>query len=331
MDMSTKVVLGRGGLRVSPIGLGCMVLSGMYGVPDPDESVATFELALELGITLLDTADHYAAGENEQLLGRLLRGRRDQVVLSSKMGLVRGDKGTAVDARPERVRPCIDSSLERLGVDHLDLWYLHRADPRVPIEETVGAMADEVRAGKALHLGLCEVSPAELRRAAAVHPIAALQSEWSLVSRELERGCVAAARELGVGIVPFSPLGRGFLNGAITASSRFAPDDPRSHDPRFLTPHLETNVRLLDVLVELAAGKGATTGQVALAWLKAQGDDVVPIPGAERRVFLTDAVGALSVTLDVDELAALDRTFFDGAMAGDASAAHLRTWSLPSP
>ncbi|MDQ1395437.1 MAG: hypothetical protein QOG64_696, partial [Acidimicrobiaceae bacterium] len=284
-----QVPLGGSELRVSVLGLGCMVLSGTYGTPDADESVATFDLALDLGVTLLDTADSYSAGDNERLIGRLLQGRRDGVVLSSKMGLVPGPSGPAVDARPERVPACIDGSLERLGVDHLDLWYLHRVDRRVPIEETVGAMAEQVRAGKVLHLGLCEVSPDELRRAARVHPIAALQSEWSLVGREIERGCVAAARELGAGLVPFSPLGRGFLNGAITSSSRFTPPDPRARDPRFAPPHLDHNLELLDVLRKVAAARGATTGQVALAWLKAQGPDVVPIPGAERRSFLREA------------------------------------------
>ncbi len=319
------VPLGREGLAVSALGLGCMVMSGMYDVPDPEEARATFERALEVGITLLDTADSYSRGENERFVGGLLGPRRDRVVLATKFGLVpKGEGGVGVNGRPEHARGSCEASLARLGTDRIDLYYLHRIDPAVPVEESVGAMRELIEEGKVRFLGICEARPEELRRAHAVHPISALQSEWSLWARAIERDVVPVARELGIGLVPYGPLGRGFLTGAITADSTFSRDDRRADDPRFVGSNREANLRLVAELRAMATAKGATPAQLALAWLRAQGDDVVPIPGAERRTFLEENVASLRVELSSEELAQLSSWFPEGAAAGNADHVHMR-------
>mgnify|MGYP001765408815 FL=1 len=300
--------LGASGLRVSAVGLGCMGMSEFYGPSDDMASVAVLHHAIDLGVTFWDTADMYGTGRNEQLVGRALRGRRDQVVLATKFALQRAPDGSfiGISGRPEYVRSACDASLQRLGVDHIDLYYQHRVDPEVPIEDTVGAMADLVRAGKVLHLGLSEASAATLRRAAAVHPIAALQSEWSLWSRDIEDEIVPARRELGIGLVAYSPLGRGFLTGAIRSLDDLAADDWRRANPRFEDGNLERNLSLVAHIERLAADKGCTPAQLALAWVLAQGPDVVPIPGTRSRVRLAENAAAVAVTLTADELAAID-------------------------
>ena len=300
--------LGASGLRVSAVGLGCMGMSEFYGPSDDMASVAVLHHAIDLGVTFWDTADMYGTGRNEQLVGRALRGRRDQVVLATKFALQRAPDGSfiGISGRPEYVRSACDASLQRLGVDHIDLYYQHRVDPEVPIEDTVGAMADLVRAGKVLHLGLSEASAATLRRAAAVHPIAALQSEWSLWSRDIEDEIVPACRELGIGLVAYSPLGRGFLTGAIRSLDDLAADDWRRANPRFEDGNLERNLSLVAHIERLAADKGCTPAQLALAWVLAQGPDVVPIPGTRSRVRLAENAAAVAVTLTAVELAAID-------------------------
>ena len=301
--------LGRSGLTVSALGLGCMGMSQAYGPGDDTESIATVHRALDLGVTLLDTADMYGPHTNEELVGRAIAGRRDEVVLATKFGIVLDPADPLkrdFDGSPAYVRASIDGSLRRLGVDHVDLYYLHRVDPKTPIEDTVGAMAELVEAGKVRHLGLSEAAPDTIRRAHAVHPIAALQSEWSLWSRDVEDGVVDVARELGIGLVPYSPLGRGFLTGALTSPDDFGPDDYRRHNPRFQGAAFQQNLELVGRVRELAAAKGATPGQVALAWVLSRGDDVVPIPGTKRRTYLEENLGALEVTLDAGDLASLD-------------------------
>jgi aryl-alcohol dehydrogenase-like predicted oxidoreductase len=326
------VALGSQGLHVSELGIGCMVMSGMYRTPEPDEAVATFHRAIELGITLFDTADAYSAGENERFVGRVLAGCRDAVTVATKFGLVpRPDGSVGIDGRPAYARACCDASLERLGVDHIDLYYLHRVDPSVPIEDSVGAMGELVSAGKVRYIGVCEVSSDELKRAHVTHPVTAVQSEWSLFARAIERDCVPVARELGVGMVPYGPLGRGFLAGAITTRAAFDAGDLRAADPRFSDDNLGTNLRLLDMLAEVALSKGATAAQVALAWLRAQGDDVVPIPGTEQRRFLEENVGALAVSFSADELAELDAAFTEGVVAGNADGVHMRNRAIIHP
>jgi aryl-alcohol dehydrogenase-like predicted oxidoreductase len=317
-----QVRLGGLGLEVSAMGLGCMVLSPIYGTPDADEAAATFHRAVELGVTLFDTADAYSSGENERLVGRLIRPYRDRVTLATKFGIVAGDGGIVADSRPEYARASCDESLQRLGVDHIDLYYLHRADPTIPIEDTIGAMGELVVAGKVRYLGVCELSPEDLQRAHAVHPISALQSEWSLFERRLEQDCVPVARALNIGLVPYAPLGRGFLTGAIQA--QLGADDHRSMDPRFIGDNLAANLRRVAVLRDLAKSVGATPAQVALAWLKAQGDDVVPIPGVERRSYLEENVAGLSIDLSAGDLATLDATFPVGALTRDAGQFLLR-------
>jgi aryl-alcohol dehydrogenase-like predicted oxidoreductase len=283
-----------------------MGMSFAYGTPDRGEAIATLHRALDLGVTLLDTADMYGGGDNEELLATVLADRRDEVVLATKFGILTGEDGypNGVDGSPDYVHRACDASLRRLGVDHVDLYYLHRPDPQVPIEETVGAMAELVAAGKVRHLGLSESSAETIRRAAAVHPIAALQTEWSVFSRDIERTVVPACRELGIGVVPFSPLGRGLLTGALP--TEFADDDFRRTLPRFQQENLERNLEAVGVVRDIAAAHDATPGQVALAWLLAQGEDVVPIPGTKRVRFLEENAGAVDVTLTAAEHARLD-------------------------
>jgi aryl-alcohol dehydrogenase-like predicted oxidoreductase len=298
--------LGSPGLTVSAQGLGCMGMSEIYGRSDDEGSIATIHRALELGVFFLDTADVYGSGHNEELVGRAIAGLRDEVVLATKFSLAPGDHGLAVDGRPETVPIRCDASLRRLGTDVIDLYYQHRVDPKVPIEDTVGAMAELVAAGKVRHLGLSEASVRSLERAVAVHPITALQSEWSLWTRDVEDAVLAAARRLGVGVVPFSPLGRGFLTGAITSPDDFEPGDFRRSQPRFQGENFVRNLRLVDEVRVMAAEKGCSVGQLALAWVMAQGDDVVPIPGTKRIVYLEENAGASDVELTPDDLARLE-------------------------
>ena len=308
--------LGRDGLPVSALGLGCMGMSQMYGSADRQESIATVHRALDLGVTFLDTSDVYGEGHNEELVGEAIAGRRDEVQLATKFSLSHDGPGTTIDGRPEKVRASVEASLRRLRVEVIDLYYQHRVDPQVPIEDTVGAMAELVQQGKVRHLGLSEASAASIRRAVAVHPIAALQSEWSLWSRDIEAEIVPACEELGISLVPFSPLGRGFLTGAITSPADFAEDDWRRTHPRFTGEAFAANLRLVDAVRELAEEKGATPGQLALAWVLAQGDYVVPIPGTKRRSYLEENVAAAAVELTADDLARLDAIAPPGVAVG---------------
>jgi aryl-alcohol dehydrogenase-like predicted oxidoreductase len=307
-----------GPLRVSAIGLGCMGMTPVYGEPDQDECVATLHRAIALGVSFIDTADMYGAGKNEELVGRALAGRRDQVVLASKFGNVRYPDGRRdVNGRPDYVPQACDASLKRLGVDAIDLYYLHRVDPSVPIEDTVGAMARLVEVGKVRYLGLSEAGAATLRRAHAEHPIAALQSEYSLWSRDVEAEILPACRELGIGFVPYSPLGRGFLSGTITGLGALADNDRRREHPRFAADNLERNLGLLATLREIAETRDCTPAQVALAWLLAKGEDIVPIPGTKRRRYLEENAAAVDLVLEPADLAALEAAFPQGAAAGD--------------
>jgi aryl-alcohol dehydrogenase-like predicted oxidoreductase len=308
--------LGNTGLTVSMQGLGCMGMSQSYGKSDPVEARATIDRALELGVTFLDTANVYGDGHNERFVGEALGSRRDQVVLATKFTLSRDDGTMQMDGSPKNVRASIDASLERLGTDHVDLYYQHRVDPKVPIEDTVGAMAELVTVGKVRYLGLSEASSHTLERAVAVHPIAALQSEWSLWTRDLEADVVATARRLGIGLVPLSPLGRGFLTGAIKSPDDFDDDDFRKNNPRFVGENFTRNLDLVDEVRRLAEAKGCTAGQLALAWVMAQGDDVVPIPGTKRRSYLEENVAACDVTLTDDDLRSLDQLAPQGVASG---------------
>jgi aryl-alcohol dehydrogenase-like predicted oxidoreductase len=315
-----------GGLEVSALGLGCMGMSQSYGTADRAESLATVHRALDLGVTFLDTSDVYGDGHNEELVGEAIAGRRDEVQLATKFSLRHDDRGgMTIDGRPENVRACAEASLRRLGVDVIDLYYQHRVDPAVPIEDTVGAMAELVQAGKVRYLGLSEASADSIRRAVAVHPIAALQSEWSLWTRDLESAgdgragegtVLAVARAHGIGIVPFSPLGRGFLTGAITSPDDFAEDDFRRNHPRFTGEAFTANLRLVDAVRAMAEEKGVAAAQLALAWVLAQGDDVVPIPGTKRRSYLEENVGAVAVQLSAEDLARLEQIAPPGVAQG---------------
>jgi aryl-alcohol dehydrogenase-like predicted oxidoreductase len=310
--------LGNDGPEVSALGLGCMGMSEFYGTTDEGEAIATIHRALELGIDFLDTADMYGRGANEKLVGKAISDRRDQVVLATKFGNVRNDDGSReVRGDAEYVRQACDASLERLGLDHVDLYYQHRVDRRVPIEETVGAMAELVEAGKVRHLGLSEASSETIRRAHAVHPIAALQSEYSLWTRDPEDGVLETCRELGIGFVAYSPLGRGFLTGQIRSADGFAEGDFRGHLPRFQGENLQRNLELVARVEEIAEEKGSTPGQIALAWVLSRGDDVVPIPGTKRRAYLEENAEAADIELTTEELERLEQAFPQGAAAGD--------------
>ncbi|MCL2656987.1 MAG: aldo/keto reductase [Betaproteobacteria bacterium] len=313
--------LGKNGPRVSAIGLGCMGMSDFYSTHhDEAEALATLDRALELGITLLDTADMYGPHTNEELVGRAIRGKRNRVFLATKFGIVRDPADPAargVNGHPDYVRKSIEGSLKRLGAEHIDLYYQHRIDATVPIEETVDAMAELVRAGKVRYLGLSEVSPATLERAHKVHPITAVQSEYSLWSRDPEsNGVLAACRRLGIGFVPYSPLGRGFLTGTIRSPEDFAPDDFRRTNPRFQGDNFKRNLELVEKIGALASRKGVKPSQLALAWVLAQGDDLVPIPGTKQRKYLEENIAATELALSSDEIAAISAIFPPDAIAG---------------
>lgn len=304
-----KRKLGSQGLTVSELGLGCMGMSEFYGTDDEAESIATIHRALDLGVTLLDTADMYGVGANEQLVGKAIADRRDQVVLATKFGIQRSKDGqfVRINGTPEYIYQACTASLQRLGVDYIDLYYQHRVDLTVPIEETVGAMAELVKQGKVRYIGLSEASVRTIRRAQAIHPITALQTEYSLWSREPEEELLSTVRELGIGFIAYCPLGRGFLSGKITNPDALAPNDFRRSLPRFQGEYFYKNLKLIECMNEIAAEKGITQCQLALAWLLAQGDDIVPIPGTKRRVYLEENVAAVGITLTKEELDRINR------------------------
>ena len=309
--------LGRQGLEVSALGLGCLGMSQSYGKPDEQESLATIRRALDLGVTLFDTAEMYGPFHNEELLGRALEGRRSQVAIDTKFGwrIVDG-RAAGTDSRPEHVKEVAEASLRRLRTGYLDLYYQHRVDPQVPIEDTVGAMADLVKQGKVRYLGLCEAGEENIRRAHAVHPLTAVQSEYSLWERNLEPRILPLLRELGIGLVPYCPLGRGFLAGSARSAAEYPPDDWRVHDPRFQPENFAANMRAAAVVREIAAQKGGTPAQIALAWILHKGADLIPIPGTKRRTYLEENVRAAEVTVTAAEMARLDAALAPGNVAG---------------
>lgn len=326
-----KVRLGKSGVACSALGLGCMGMSEFYGPQDDAESLRTLDRALDLGVTLFDTADMYGRGHNETLLGKALKGRRDKVVLSSKFGVVRDPAGPSgslydrdLDNSPAYMQRCVEASLKRLGTDHLDIYYIHRFDPRTPIEESIGALGGLVKQGMIRGIGLSEVGPDILERAAKVHPIAALQSEYSLWHRDVEPEILPACRRLDIAFVPYSPLGRGILTGAINSVSTLAKDDLRLNAPRFQGENLDRNLSLLERVRSIATSRGCTLGQIALAWLFSQGDDIVPIPGTKRIRYLEENVGSVDVILTPEEVMSI------GAILSPDNVAGGRAWTAPS-